>query len=102
MRCAVVGISLFTVVPPAGKGAARRFGSDARLGFEVRRFSGYAAILLFLSILFEDRWRLSFAIGVAGGCGSSLQDVLPACRAFSIVFQAVRHRRPSSDWRYSR
>jgi small-conductance mechanosensitive channel len=47
----------------------RRFGrADAR--YRVREFlvfSGYVTILLFVSVLFEDRLgRLSFAIGVAG------------------------------------
>jgi len=72
----------------------RRFGqADAR--FRVRKFvafSGYAAILLFLSILFEDRLgRLSFAIGVAGaGVAVALQDVLASIAgAFSIGFSKL-------------
>src|ERR1700681_3050512 len=58
----------------------RHFGRvDER--YRVRKFvvfSGYIAILLFVSILFEDRLgRLSFALGVAGaGVAVALQDVL--------------------------
>ena len=70
----------------------RRFGrADAR--YKVRKFvvfSGYLAILLFLTILFEDRLgRLSFALGVAGaGVAVALQDVLASIAgAFSIGFQ---------------
>jgi len=76
------------------KALPRRFGqADAR--FRVRKFvafSGYAAILLFLSILFEDRLgRLSFAIGVAGaGVAVALQDVLASIAgAFSIGFSKL-------------
>ena len=76
------------------KALPRRFGqADAR--FRVRKFvafSGYAAILLFLSILFEDRLgRLSFAIGVAGaGVAVALQDVLASIAgAFSIGFSRL-------------
>src|SRR5258708_39557053 len=58
----------------------RRFGrADAR--YKVRKFlafSGYLPILLFLAILFEDRFgRLSFAFGVVGEGGAlALYDVL--------------------------
>ena len=69
----------------------RRFGqADAR--YKVRKvvvFSGYFAVLLFVSILFEDRLgRLSFAIGIAGaGVAVALQDVLASVAgAFSIGF----------------
>ena len=72
----------------------RRFGeADAR--YKVRKFvvfSGYVAILLFVSILFEDRLgRLSFAIGVAGaGVAVALQDVLASIAgAFSIGFSRL-------------
>jgi small-conductance mechanosensitive channel len=72
----------------------RRFGqADAR--YRVRKFlvfSGYVAILLFVSILFEDRLgRLSFAIGVAGaGVAVALQDVLASIAgAFSIGFSKL-------------
>src|SRR5882762_6163349 len=76
------------------KALPRRFGqADAR--FRVRKFvafSGYAAILLFLSILFEDRLgRLSFTIGVVGaGVAVALQDVLASIAgAFSIGFSKL-------------
>jgi small-conductance mechanosensitive channel len=72
----------------------RRFGqADAR--YKVRKFvvfSGYVAMLLFVSILFEDRLgRLSFAIGVAGaGVAVALQDVLASIAgAFSIGFSRL-------------
>ncbi len=71
----------------------RRFGrADAR--YKVRKFvvfSGYFTILLFISILFEDRLgRLSFAIGVTGaGVAVALQDVLASIAALSpSVFQS--------------
>lgn len=72
----------------------RRFGQgDAR--YRVRKFvlfSGYFAILLFLTILFEDRLgRLSFAIGVIGaGVAVALQDVVASIAgAFSIGFSKL-------------
>jgi small-conductance mechanosensitive channel len=73
------------------KALPRRFG-QADLRYRVRKFiafSGYAAILLFVFILFEDRLgRLSFAIGVAGaGVAVALQDVVASIAgAFSIGF----------------
>jgi small-conductance mechanosensitive channel len=76
------------------KALPRRFG-QADLRYRVRKliaFSGYAAILLFVSILFEDRLgRLSFAIGVAGaGVAVALQDVLASIAgAFSIGFSKL-------------
>src|SRR6202453_3896822 len=72
----------------------RHFGRvDER--YRVRKFvgfSGYIAILLFVSILFEDRLgRLSFALGVAGaGVAVALQDVLASIAgAFSIGFSKL-------------
>jgi small-conductance mechanosensitive channel len=72
----------------------RHFGRvDER--YRVRKFvvfSGYVAILLFISILFEDRLgRLSFALGVAGaGVAVALQDVLASIAgAFSIGFSKL-------------
>src|ERR1700678_1137811 len=72
----------------------RRFGqADAR--YRVRKFvvfTGYLAILLFLTILFEDRLgRLSFAIGVIGaGVAVALQDVVASVAgAFSIGFSKL-------------
>jgi small-conductance mechanosensitive channel len=72
----------------------RHFGrADAR--YRARKFvvfSGYIAILLFLTILFEDRLgRLSFALGVAGaGVAVALQDVLASIAgAFSIGFSKL-------------
>jgi len=72
----------------------RHFGRvDER--YRVRKFvvfSGYLAILLFLSILFEDRLgRLSFALGVAGaGVAVALQDVLSSIAgALSIGFSKL-------------
>jgi small-conductance mechanosensitive channel len=72
----------------------RHFGrADAR--YRVRKFvvfTGYIAILLFLSILFEDRLgRLSFALGIAGaGVAVALQDVLASIAgAFSIGFSKL-------------
>jgi small-conductance mechanosensitive channel len=72
----------------------RHFGrADAR--YRVRKFvvfTGYIAILLFLSILFEDRLgRLSFALGIAGaGVAVALQDVLASIAgAFSIGFSRL-------------
>src|SRR5260370_8370455 len=76
------------------KALPRRFG-QADLRYKVRKFvvfSGYVAILLFVSILFEDRLgRLSFAIGVAGaGVAVALQDVLASIAgAFSIGFSRL-------------
>jgi len=92
---AVIGILLihatFHVLERA---LPRRFGqADAR--YKVHKFvvfSGYAAILLFVSILFEDRLgRLSFAIGVASaGVAVALQDVLASIAgAFSIGFSKL-------------
>jgi small-conductance mechanosensitive channel len=72
----------------------RRFGrADAR--YKVRKFivfSGYLAILLFLSLLFEDRLgRLSFSLGVVGaGVAVALQDVVASIAgAFSIGFSKL-------------
>jgi small-conductance mechanosensitive channel len=72
----------------------RHFGRvDER--YRVRKFvvfSGYIAILLFVTILFEDRLgRLSFALGVAGaGVAVALQDVLASIAgAFSIGFSKL-------------
>jgi small-conductance mechanosensitive channel len=72
----------------------RHFGRvDER--YRVRKFivfSGYIAIVLFVSILFEDRLgRLSFALGVAGaGVAVALQDVLASIAgAFSIGFSKL-------------
>jgi small-conductance mechanosensitive channel len=72
----------------------RHFGRvDER--YRVRKFvifSGYIAILLFVSILFEDRLgRLSFALGVAvAGVAVALQDVLSSIAgAFSIGFSKL-------------
>jgi len=72
----------------------RRFGrTDAR--YKVRKFvvfSGYAVILLFVSMLFEDRLgRLSFTIGVASaGVAVALQDLLSSIAgAFSIGFSKL-------------
>jgi small-conductance mechanosensitive channel len=72
----------------------RRFGrADAR--YKVRKFivfCGYLAILLFLTLLFEDRLgRLSLVLGVAGaGVAVALQDVLASIAgAFSIGFSKL-------------
>jgi small-conductance mechanosensitive channel len=72
----------------------RHFGRvDER--YRVRKFvvfSGYIAIILFVSILFEDRLgRLSFALGVAGaGVAVALQDVLASIAgAFIIGFSKL-------------
>jgi small-conductance mechanosensitive channel len=72
----------------------KRFGkADSR--YKVRKFvvfTGYLSILLFLTILFEDRLgRLSFALGVAGaGVAVALQDVLASIAgAFSIGFSKL-------------
>jgi len=72
----------------------RHFGRvDER--YRVRKFvvfAGYVAILLFVSILFEDRLgRLSFALGIAGaGVAVALQDVLASIAgAFSIGFSKL-------------
>jgi small-conductance mechanosensitive channel len=72
----------------------RQFGrADAR--YRVRKFvvfCGYVAILIFITILFEDRLgRLSFALGVAGaGVAVALQDVLASIAgAFSIGFSKL-------------
>jgi small-conductance mechanosensitive channel len=72
----------------------RRFGrADAR--YKVRKFvafAGYISIILFLSLLFEDRLgRLTFAIGVVGaGVAVALQDVLASIAgAFSIGFSKL-------------
>ena len=71
-----------------------RFGqADAR--YKVRKFivfAGYFAILLFLSILFEDRLgRLSVTLGVVGaGVAVALQDVVASIAgAFSIGFSKL-------------
>src|ERR1700728_478439 len=72
----------------------QRFGkADSR--YKVRKFVvfvGYLSILLFLTILFEDRLgHLSFALGVAGaGVAVALQDVLASIAgAFSIGFSKL-------------
>jgi small-conductance mechanosensitive channel len=92
---AVVGILLIHVTfRLLEQTLPRRFGqADAR--YKVRKFvvfSGYVTILLFVSILFEDRLgRLSFAVGVAGaGVAVALQDVLASIAgAFSIGFSRL-------------
>ncbi len=92
---AVVGILLIHVTfRLLEQTLPRRFGqADAR--YRVRKFvvfSGYVTILLFLSILFEDRLgRLSFAVGVAGaGVAVALQDVVASIAgAFSIGFSRL-------------
>jgi small-conductance mechanosensitive channel len=72
----------------------RRFGrADAR--YKVRKFvvfSGYLTILLFLTILFEDRLgRLSVTLGFVGaGVAVALQDVVASIAgAFSIGFSKL-------------
>ena len=83
----------------------QRFGkADSR--YKVRKFvvfTGYLSILLFLTILFEDRLgRLSFALGVAGaGVAVALQDVCMLQRGH--LRQAVRRqaRRRRHSWRAS-
>ncbi len=92
---AVVGIVLiYAAFRLLERTLPRRFGqADAR--YRVRKFvvfSGYFAILLFVSILFEDRLsHLSFAIGIAGaGVAVALQDVLASIAgAFSIGFSRL-------------
>ena len=92
---AVVGILLIhAAFRLLEKALPRRFGqADSR--YRVRKFiafSGYATILLFVFILFEDRLgRLSFAFGVVGaGVAVALQDVLASIAgAFSIGFSRL-------------
>jgi small-conductance mechanosensitive channel len=92
---AVVGILLIhTAFRVLEQTLPRQFGrADAR--YKVRKFvvfCGYLAILLFITILFEDRLgRLSFALGVAGaGVAVALQDVLASIAgAFSIGFSKL-------------
>jgi small-conductance mechanosensitive channel len=92
---AVVGILVIhTAFRVLEQTLPRRFGqADAR--YRVRKFvifSGYFAILLFVTILFEDRLgRLSFAIGVIGaGVAVALQDVVASIAgAFSIGFSKL-------------
>src|SRR5260370_4348571 len=92
---AVVGILLIHGKCRMVEKALRRWFGEADLRYRVRKliaFSGYAAILLFVSILFEDRLgRLSFTIGVAGaGVAVALQDVLASIAgAFSIGFSKL-------------
>ena len=92
---AVVGILLIHAVFHMLKRALpRRFGrGDSR--YKARKFvvfSGYVAILLFLTILFEDRLgRLSVTLGVASaGVAIALQDVIASIAgAFSIAFSQL-------------
>src|SRR6202049_1302299 len=92
---AVVGIVfIHATFPVLEQTLPRRFGrADAR--YKVRKFvvfSGYLSILLFLTILFEDRLgRLSFALGVvSAGVAVALQDVLASfAGAFSIGFSKL-------------
>ena len=89
---AVVGILLiYAVFHVLERALPRRFGrGDSR--YKARKFvvfSGYVAILLFLTILFEDRLgRLSVTLGVVGaGVAVALQDVIASIAgAFSIRF----------------
>ena len=89
---AVVGILLihavFHVLERALPGRFGRGGSRYRARKFVV-FSGYVAILVFLTILFEDRLgRFSLHLGVAGaGVAVALQDVIASIAgAFSIGF----------------
>jgi hypothetical protein len=72
----------------------RRFGRGGSR-YKARKFvvfSGYVAILLFLTILFEDRLgRLSVTLGVVGaGVAVALQDVIASIAgAFSIGFSRL-------------
>jgi small-conductance mechanosensitive channel len=92
---AIVGILLIhAVFRVLEQSLPRRFGrADER--YKVRKFvvfSGYIAILLFVSVLFEDRLgRLSFALGVASaGVAVALQDMLASIAgAFSIGFSKL-------------
>jgi small-conductance mechanosensitive channel len=92
---AIVGILVIhTAFRVLERTLPRHFGqADAR--YRVRKFVvffGYLIILLFLTILFEDRLgRLSFALGVAGaGVAVALQDVLASIAgAFSIGFSKL-------------
>jgi small-conductance mechanosensitive channel len=92
---AVVGILfIHTAFRVLEQTLPRQFGrADAR--YRVRKFvvfCGYLAILLFITVLFEDRLgRLSFALGVAGaGVAVALQDVLASIAgAFSIGFSKL-------------
>jgi small-conductance mechanosensitive channel len=92
---AVVGILLIhAVFHVLERALPRRFGrGDSR--YKARKFvvfSGYVAILLFLTILFEDRLgRLSVTLGVVGaGVAVALQDVIASIAgAFSIGFSRL-------------
>ena len=92
---AVVGILLIhAVFHVLERALPRRFGrGDSR--YKARKlvvFSGYVAILLFLTILFEDSLgRLSVTLGVAGaGVAIALQDVIASIAgAFSIAFSRL-------------
>ena len=81
MVCAVLGILLIhTAFRLLERTLPRHFRrQDAR--YRVRKFvvfAGYAVVILFVIILFEDRLgRVSFALGVAGaGVVVALQDVI--------------------------
>ena len=72
----------------------RRFGRGVRAirPASSSSFPGYVAILVFLTILFEDRLgRLSVTLGVAGaGVAVALQDVIASIAgAFSIAFSRL-------------
>jgi small-conductance mechanosensitive channel len=92
---AVIGILLIhTAFRVLEQTLTRRFGqADAR--YKVRKFlvfTGYFTILLFVTILFEDRLgRLSFAVGIAGaGVAVALQDVVASLAgAFAIGFSRL-------------
>jgi small-conductance mechanosensitive channel len=92
---AVIGILLIhTAFRVLEQTLPRRFGqADAR--YKVRKFlvfTGYFTILLFVTILFEDRLgRLSFAVGIAGaGVAVALQDVVASLAgAFAIGFSRL-------------
>ena len=79
--CAAFGIFLIHVVfPLLERTLPLHFGKrDAR--YRVRKiivFAGYAVVILFITLLFEDRLgRVTFALGVAGaGLVVALQDVI--------------------------
>src|ERR1700685_2570089 len=79
--CAVFGILLVHAAFRLLERTLPRHFRERDSRYRVRKFvvyAGYAVVILFVTVLFEDRLgRISFALGVAGaGVVVALQDVI--------------------------
>jgi small-conductance mechanosensitive channel len=92
---AIIGIlAIYLTFRVLEKTLPQHFG-HADVRYKVRKFivfCGYATVILFLALLFEDRLgRLGFAVGIIGaGLAVALQDVISSVAgAFTIGFSSL-------------